>query len=94
MIFLVIYLFIFIDELENLEFKPRIMVLHKIPSFGLLDGLEMGGDVFHALDVKIGSVAEPSELEDVHRVLRRQPLTNSLAAPLFQLWDRVDVRQY
>ncbi|WRX17337.1 hypothetical protein QQP08_009824 [Theobroma cacao] len=82
---------LFIDELENLEFEPGIMILHEFPAFGLLDTLEMGGDQLHALEVKIRCVAEPGELKHVHHVLNRQPLTDSSGAPLLQLRDRVNV---
>lgn len=87
------YRFNLVDELKDVELQPRVVILHEFPTFGGLDGLEVVVDQFHALDGKIRCVAQPRQLEHVHHVVDRQPLSHVPGTSLLQLWDQVHVRQ-
>lgn len=82
----------FVHEAKNVELEPGIVLGEELPALGFLDGFEMIGEEFHALEVEIRCVAEGGKLQHVHHVLHGQALSQTLDAPLLQLRHIVHVR--
>lgn len=69
------------------------MVLQELPPFGFFNSSEMIGQQFHALEGKIGCVAESRELKHIDDIVDRHSLRQPSCTSLLQLWYQVNMGQ-
>jgi hypothetical protein len=82
-----------LEELEDLELQRGVVAAREAPALGPLDGGEVLGREARAPQVQPRRVAEPGELQHVHRVLRREPRRHGRLRRALQPPDPVRVRQ-